>query len=345
MFFNGQPIQELGLRVVDLNSRRTAAVVARMHNELNAYLGRDASGDLYYTFGWNGLLSQTKRYQAARIFYQELKDELAQLKLLGIIPTLRIITYSHGGNVALNLPAIAFERDEHVPFVVDELVLLGMPVQTETDFLICDPLFKKIYHIYSDADVVQSLDIFSSAQFFPKKKFRSHGDFIVPEKKLRQIKFRVTSQVCGKKRVKSKDGAPDFKVLESKHIRLVHHDPVHTELWNFSWGSRHYRKRFSIKPLPVVALIPAIISHVDEHTKNPHVTFDYCPRYGAVLFTEGTHGKYKKAVAFYPEKLPLSLQELAAPFEPKEYNVQEQDRRMRHALKNARKELKSSNHR
>lgn len=60
----------------------------------------------YYTFGWTGLLSQTsRRFEAIRL-YNALVEEKRRLSSLGFYPKIRLITHSHGGNLALNLAGI-----------------------------------------------------------------------------------------------------------------------------------------------------------------------------------------------------------------------------------------------
>ena len=97
---------------------------------------------------------------------------VADFKAQGIDVNVRIIGYSHGGNVLLNM-ALARQRNPFLsPLTVHELVLLGMPVQQETDYLINDPLFEKIIHIYSRGDRIQKLDFFSCHRFFSRRLFK-----------------------------------------------------------------------------------------------------------------------------------------------------------------------------
>lgn len=110
----------------------------------------------FYSFGWNGKLSFQERERAAQTLYYELMN-LCDFyhEKYNILPYIRIITHSHGGNVALNLAKV---KEKNKPMAISELILLACPVQTETMNLINDDLFEKIYSFYSDADLLQIID-------------------------------------------------------------------------------------------------------------------------------------------------------------------------------------------
>lgn len=109
----------------------------------------------FYFFGWTGKLSFNARKQAA----QDLHNELQNLKkkyydLYHAYPKIRIITHSHGGNVALNLAGL--ENKEKLS--IAELILLACPVQTQTMHFIQDPCFEKVCSFYSESDIMQVID-------------------------------------------------------------------------------------------------------------------------------------------------------------------------------------------
>lgn len=109
-----------------------------------------------YLFGWSGRLSNHERYWAAVILYQKLAA-LSQTyqKKFGVLPRIRLVTHSHGGNVALNLARVHKIRKDS--FDIDTLVLLACPVQHETKELAKSGFFKRIYAFYSSLDMVQVL--------------------------------------------------------------------------------------------------------------------------------------------------------------------------------------------
>lgn len=110
----------------------------------------------FYCFGWSGKLDPEERervgIQAARSI-ASLVDQYE--KKHGQKPLVRVITHSHGGNVALNM----VKAHEQLPeLVIDELIVLACPVQKRTLGHAQHPMFKRIYSIYSHWDMLQVLD-------------------------------------------------------------------------------------------------------------------------------------------------------------------------------------------
>lgn len=108
-------------------------------------------------FGWSGKLSHEARLQAAKDLYTELLELIKDYeKKYGFRPNIRIITHSHGGNVAFLLCQAAAEHTEKL--VIDELILLACPVQRATMCYSSNPMFKKIIAIFSPIDLIQVAD-------------------------------------------------------------------------------------------------------------------------------------------------------------------------------------------
>lgn len=111
--------------------------------------------DHFYFFGWSGKLCFAEREKASEDLLQAILkltreyEEQHQKK-----PKIRIITHSHGGNVALNLARI----NEQKQLIIDELILLGCPVQENTKHFIKADCFKKVYAFYSGSDMFQIID-------------------------------------------------------------------------------------------------------------------------------------------------------------------------------------------
>ena len=112
--------------------------------------------DDFYLFGWSGKLSYAAREKAARHLHRSL-SRLVDIyqRRYNITPKIRIITHSHGGNVALNLAGI---QQNNSNLSIEELILLACPVQDETEYFIENELFKNIYSLYSATDMVQVID-------------------------------------------------------------------------------------------------------------------------------------------------------------------------------------------
>jgi hypothetical protein len=340
-FYNVQAMQERGLVKIDITpqSRRSNAahIVGSMYDLQLEQLDKKFETNLYYTLGWNGLLSDSKRYEEAEFFHEELNKELERLAQKEIYPSITVIAYSHGANVVLYLPAARDNNPsfQEKPFIIDKLVLLAAPIQKETDYFSADPLFKAIYNIYSTEDNIQILDLFSSQQFFSKRKFTQRRGFKVP-KKIRQIRMRVTKDI--KWRHKAKELNAPHEILTYPGIKLVHKDPGHTEMWNFQWGAYWYRDSFPLKPLPVMTIIPTILDAVDKHPDQKHLTFDYAPTENGLLL-QNKKTRFKKAFAFMTSEKQKSLWQLALDYKPENSSIEAQQRQVALALKKAQENL------
>jgi len=150
-FFYSKPGLHLATSMDTQYRLRTIAEELMLHDP-NKY-----PRETFYLFGWSGKLCFNDREQAGLSLYQELNTLSAEYKrIYNIKPFIRLICHSHGGNVALNLAKMKSAND--ALFKIDELVLLACPVQNRTKQYIHEPLFKKVYSLYSHLDFVQILD-------------------------------------------------------------------------------------------------------------------------------------------------------------------------------------------
>lgn len=102
----------------------------------------------FYLFGWSGKFNFRARKKAAYRLYQSLRTFSGPIT---------IIAHSHGGNVALNLPEIVQEYNDH-NFRIERLVLISCPVQAVTEDNVKSPIFKKVIALYSERDWDQTKD-------------------------------------------------------------------------------------------------------------------------------------------------------------------------------------------
>jgi hypothetical protein len=150
------------------------------------------SSDSFYIFGWSGKLDFNAREQAAERLYKELSVVIEQYEQkYNAQPVVRIITHSHGGNVALNLARVTPKKES---FHIDELILLACPVQDHTASLIRSSIFKKIFCIYSQLDICQILD----PQGFYKNGTKSSswlsGRYFPEQENLEQVKIKMNGR-------------------------------------------------------------------------------------------------------------------------------------------------------
>lgn len=128
--------------------------------------------DHFYTFGWSGKLKDKARKEAGKKLYDDLCILLKEYKKeYGFYPSVRLLTFSHGGNVALHMV-------KQLPFFVDqeidlELVLVAVPVQKTTSQLIEHPCIGKSYVISSTRDLIQLVDFYTyeNKRYFPQRFF------------------------------------------------------------------------------------------------------------------------------------------------------------------------------
>lgn len=340
VLFQGHAVQELGLKPIIMEkdySHKTARTIAHMYEIQNKDLGISDLPQLYYTFGWSGLLSQKKRYLAAEDLYSQLTKELQELKKLHIRPFIRIIAFSHGGNVVLNVSAVQ-NSDPFVtePLIINELISIATPIQRETDHLVSDPMFKKVYHLYSKEDNIQALDMFSSQQFFSNRQFKQRSSFSIP-KKLYQVRIRTTRKVKWKEKVKNVEDP--HNILTKNRIRLIHKDPKHTEMWSFKWGAHWYRENFPLNPFPLMVFIPTIIHTLKTYQpEKRNIILDVAPtEYGALI--KQRYSLFKQAVPFLSKKTHDTLIEYAKLQEPKEFTLKTQEEHVALALQKAQNDL------
>lgn len=112
--------------------------------------------DHFYVFGWSGKLGFDIRKKAGKRLAEQLAELLNSYKAkYTVYPDVRIITFSHGGNVALQMAEFA---DLLPQGLYIELIMFGSPIQASTEKFINNNCFKKVYNIFSQNDVVQRID-------------------------------------------------------------------------------------------------------------------------------------------------------------------------------------------
>lgn len=217
--FNGTPSLKLAS---EINRRYKAKVIA---NTLNKYNATRFPLNTFYIFCWSGKLNADLRERTAHHLYAELKRVIAQYEqTYHCMPRIQIITHSHGGNVALNLAKIKDPQD--TLFVIDTLVLLACPVQLRTMSFIDNPMFRRIYSLYSSVDFVQVI----APQLFKKSGGSDKRSFTFPPFSNRCFPQR---QHVTQVKMKVDGNAPwhnDF--VQSKFLKLLPSIISELETWN-----------------------------------------------------------------------------------------------------------------
>lgn len=197
---------------------------------------------VFYTFGWDGSLSHPCRKQWAHMLYRSLIKLRARIRQNNPAHEIKItiVGHSHGGNVALNLAW--FEMRYAKKLIINELILMGTPIQSETRHLAEHPMFRRVCNLYSTGDWVQKLDCISTRDFFSRRTFGTRKKHVP-----RALPSRIT----------------DIEV------RVGDYRPAHAEFW-FLGGILHffYRNNFPLYPYPILAFIPIILEILAQAPSN-----------------------------------------------------------------------------
>lgn len=123
--------------------------------------------DHFYLFGWNSAkITSKQRKKAGRQLFEELDTLLSEYKKRYKVVELRLIGFSHGGNVILNCIS-------NLPFsckdIAIEVALVATPIQEATRWYANSPYVNKVYSLYSDADWIQRIDMQKFHKDAPKQ--------------------------------------------------------------------------------------------------------------------------------------------------------------------------------
>ena len=263
-FYQNQAIQMLGLHKVPETHKEgnAARAFAAVFDKLCSLNSANKTNNLYYTYGWSGLLSHKSRYMDAKQFYNTLKQELEQLAKQNIYPKIRIIGYSHGGNIAINLAEVRQKEFPKDTFKIDQILLIGTPIQPRTIENAKDPMFKRIYNFYSQGDWVQKLDAHASRKF---DNYKNDLDNIT------QVKLKVYKRYAPPGKGHLRPTKPNPKTQ-----RRI--DPGHMELWFFGWTIYWYREKFPLHPLPMAVFLGWITQAIEQlNTFKDDISFGIYP--------------------------------------------------------------------
>jgi hypothetical protein len=171
-FYKHQPILEKGLIKIQAqanpkssqNPKYAIYPITKAYEKISSLICPQKEKNVFYTFGWSGLMSQKQRRKEAIRFYNALSDEVTKYQKEGITPKIRIIAHSHGGNLSLNLGAVKTCLNH----INDEQAILKI-AQTQDD--------KE-----SLMQMIQNLKALPSREVAKNQKGQKHLDFL-PEKK------------------------------------------------------------------------------------------------------------------------------------------------------------------
>ncbi len=159
---------------------------------------KNYSFDHFYVFGWDSEHIHDKaRNNAAQNLVEQITQVVVNYYLdHDVIPKVRLIGYSHGGNVVLNT-ANYISQYADLSDVFFEVWLFGTPVQAINHDLVNSQSFDTIYSIYSTKDIVQKIDPQGlKNRHIPKNSFWSERTFHESSRCI-QVDFTVNGDSIG----------------------------------------------------------------------------------------------------------------------------------------------------
>lgn len=177
--------------------------------------------ETFYNYCWPGDLNAVGHKKEAQKLYKQLCKLIKKYKKeYNQKPFLRLIGYSHGCNMILNLARANSTNDD---LIIDQLILLAVPVQAASAHLVKKSMFKKVYSFYSRGDFVQIIDpqrLYKQPRehngptpFFSRRRFK-------PSPKLKQVKVKLGRRA---------PGHPEF--IKPRFLKLIPHILDAVEQW------------------------------------------------------------------------------------------------------------------
>lgn len=152
------------------------------------------------------------------------------------------------------------KKYDHLPvvknFFIDELILLGTPIQEETSLFVMSPFFGDVYNFYSDGDMVQSVDFLSTVK---KQSFQRMDGLDTANKNFFQVKVTIVGLDGSNKNSNPKKTMPHPTswwqlLLGLKDTSRKTADPTHKEFW-FIVADDNTPFNF-LRPVPLVCFYP-----------------------------------------------------------------------------------------
>ena len=185
--------------------------------------------DHIYTYGWHSSnVSPKQRIKEGKKLYEAIEKLITEYLQKYKEVKLRIVGFSHGGNVILNMI-------KHLPFkkicVPIEVVLMGTPVQESTRDFINNPYVTKAYSFYSQGDWIQRIDIQRFHCNYPEGAPFLSGRMFKDTDKVQQVCLTVNGKKIGHAKYRSiLNHLPDMmcqveqQILNSLDTKVLHFD-------------------------------------------------------------------------------------------------------------------------
>jgi hypothetical protein len=177
-------------------------------------------------------------------------------------------------------------RPEKLDLKINELLMFGTPIQQETECFVLNNFFEKVYNIYSDEDVVQDMDIFSTKkESVQRLRIIENIDNQKDIPQIIQLKIMIDREM---KKIINNDESKIISLVttntqqqeecESFWQKLFSKnrfsskktkDPSHKEMWFVSWDKLKENVTSPLEFIPSVIFTPLLqnaIESVEENT-------------------------------------------------------------------------------
>lgn len=156
---------------------------------------------------------------------------------------------------------------------IQEFIMLGSPIQPETEAFCKYDFFERIYNLYSIKDYIQQIDFVSTKQGYSSQ--RINPKYAQNSNKIVQARVMVSRSFKSEKKQIGNTNANDTeqvstgllsKVISGAQAYLSDDikDPSHKDLWFAAWGREN---ETFLAPIPTVAFIPLIIKAINQVDK------------------------------------------------------------------------------
>ena len=187
----------------------------------------------FYAFGHLGVLSHRYRSEIAKTLYAELLEKIKMAQDVYETVKVVLVTHSHGGTIALNMAAV--ENELKKGLIIDDLIMFGTPLQSETAPYANHSMFKRVMNCYALGDVMQGSDVLTTASRQCYTTFASIKSLNLSKETVYDVQLAVNG---------------DSKAVTHGNMWcFMHKDVTNTHL----------------DPLPYAVLTPALLNAFDNH--------------------------------------------------------------------------------
>lgn len=214
----------------------------------------------WFTFGWSALLNEPERAAAGKKLYDALialKDEAMSR---GVTARFELYAFSHGGQLALQLPAIR-KHEDRCDFTIDTLIFAAAPLfrqntrnlwATTSDKT---TMFRHVWNLYSPGDFAQTIDKFSTPEHVC---FQTIAETIPIPQQCQQTKIVEIALSIDNRFTIPHSAFFDMGIIDIKPRRIRR--------------SHHYQDRYlqaqqfaeHLAPFPLIIIYPALLATAED---------------------------------------------------------------------------------